>query len=333
MNKTPETKLVDRYNRQLNYLRISITDRCNLNCVYCCPEDRIPRLSHSDILTYEEILRIVAIGTRLGISKLRITGGEPLVRKGVYGFLTRLGDFKGVREVTLTTNGVALKDHLDRIWSAGIRRINISLDTMKREKFAEITGRDLFEEVWSGIITATEMGFDPVKLNVVALRGFNEDELVDFGQLSVDHPLHVRFIEYMPIGKSRMKFGPPLLVPEIKEKVQQLGRMQELKRNCDDGPAQRFKIENARGEIGFISALSHHFCGTCNRLRLTASGQLRPCLLSDRQIDLKTALRSNCSDRELTDLFLQAVKHKPSDHRINIDDTSGVSCQMSSIGG
>lgn len=333
MTNQTENKLIDRFNRQLNYLRISITDRCNLNCIYCCPEDRIPRLSHNEILTYEEILRIVHIGTRLGISKLRVTGGEPLVRKGVYEFLRQLSASKGVRELTLTTNGVTLEDHLDRIWSIGIRRMNISLDTLKREKFKNITGRDLFEKVWSGITSALEMGFNPVKLNVVALRGFNEDELIDFARLSVEHPLHVRFIEYMPIGKSRMKFGPPLLVPEIKDKVQNLGRMLAVERNSADGPAQRFKFADARGEIGFISALSHHFCGSCNRLRLTASGQLRPCLLSDRQIDLKNALRSGKGDRELTDLFLQAVKHKPSDHRISIDDPSGVSCQMSSIGG
>lgn len=333
MENQPEAILIDRFNRQLNYLRISITDRCNLNCIYCCPEDRIPRLSHSDILTYEEILRIVHIGTRLGISKLRITGGEPLVRKGVYDFLMQLSGIKGVREITLTTNGVTLKDHLDRIWSAGIRRINISLDTLKRQKFKHITGRDLFGNVWDGIMSALEVGYNPVKLNVVALRGFNDDELMNFARLSIEHPLHVRFIEHMPIGKTRMKVGPPLLVPEIKDKVQKLGPMQAVERKSDDGPAQRFKFEAARGEIGFISALSHHFCGTCNRLRLTASGQLRPCLLSDRQIDLKNALRSGKSDRELADLFLQAVKHKPSDHQIRTDDNSGVSCQMSSIGG
>ena len=333
MKNPTETKLIDRYNRQLNYLRISITDRCNLNCIYCCPDERIPRLSHNDILTYEEILRLVRIGNRLGISKLRITGGEPLVRKGVYEFLARLGEIKGIREVTLTTNGVSLPNHLDRIWSAGIRRINISLDTLKPDKFAQITGSDRFGKVWAGIVSALKMGFKPVKLNVVALRGLNDDELIDFARLSLEHPLHVRFIEYMPIGKCRMKFGPPLLVPEIKSKVQKLGPMSPVERNADDGPAQRYKIEKAPGEIGFISALSHHFCSTCNRLRLTASGQLRPCLLSDRQIDLKKALRSGRSDRELTDLFLQAVKHKPSDHHIDIDDHSGVSCQMSSIGG
>ena len=328
-----DIKLIDQYNRHLNYLRVSITDRCNLKCMYCVPQDLIPRVDHEEVLRYEEILHVIKVAIELGVTKVRITGGEPLVRKGVYDFLMQLSGIKGVGEITLTTNGVTLKDHLDRIWSAGIRRINISLDTLKRQKFKDITGRDLFGRVWDGILSALEIGFNPVKLNVVALRGFNDDELIDFARLSIKHPLHVRFIEHMPIGKTRMKVGPPLLVPEIKDNVRNLGPMQAVERKSDDGPAQRFKFEAARGEIGFISALSHHFCGTCNRLRLTASGQLRPCLLSDRQIDLKNALRSGKGDRELADLFLQAVMHKPSDHQISTDDHAGVSCQMSSIGG
>jgi cyclic pyranopterin phosphate synthase len=333
MINSKNKKLIDRCNRHLNYLRISITDRCNLNCIYCRPLERISRLSHDDILTYEEILRIVRIGMVLGISKLRVTGGEPLVRKGVDGFLKRLAGLDGLRELTLTTNGVRLEAHLKNIWSAGIRRLNISLDTLRREKFRQITGGDNFDRVWSGMQAARKMGFNPIKINVVALRKINEDELADFARLSIEHPFHVRFIEHMPIGKNRSDFGPPLLVPEIKSRLEALGRLLPVERNADDGPAQRFRFENARGEIGFIGAMSHHFCGTCNRLRLTADGHLRPCLLSDRQIDLKQPMRAGCKDSRIADLFLEAVRHKPADHHIAVGDRGCVACQMSSIGG
>jgi len=326
-------RLTDRYNRNLNYLRISITDRCNLNCIYCSPHERIPRVSHEDILKYEEILRIVRIGVGLGITKIRVTGGEPLVRKGVYGFLEKLSQIPEISEVALTTNGVFLKDNIDKISLAGIKRVNISLDTLDRDKFKTITGSDNFQAVWTGIESAREKGFDPVKINVVALRGTNDDELLDFAALTLRLPYHVRFIEYMPIGKSRMRFGPPLLVPEIKERVRTIGSMQKIRKNASDGPAERFKFEGARGEIGFISALSHHFCDSCNRLRLTASGQLRPCLLSEHQLDVRGVLRGGGSDKDLAELFLSAVRNKPSDHNLAIDDPAGISCQMSSIGG
>ncbi|MFC1856463.1 GTP 3',8-cyclase MoaA [Thermodesulfobacteriota bacterium] len=196
-------KLIDQYDRNLNYLRISITDRCNLACLYCVPADLIPKLAHRDILTYEEILRLVRIGIRLGISKVRVTGGEPLIRKGVYDFLAELSATPGLSDVSLTTNGVFLRDNIDKIRSAGIRRINVSLDTLKREKFKMITGLDKFPQVWEGIIQAHKAGFHPIKLNVVALGGINEDEFVDFGKLTLSHPFHGRYTEFMPIGKPR----------------------------------------------------------------------------------------------------------------------------------
>ncbi len=329
----PDHQLIDQHNRHLNYLRISITDRCNLRCTYCVPADRLIRLTHTDILRYEEILRLVKIGVGLGISKVRITGGEPLVRKGALGFLSEVAQVPGISEVTLTTNGVLLKSTIHRIWDAGIRRINISLDTLQKEKFLRITGENLFEQVWGGITAARRSGIDPIKLNVVALRGVNEDELLDFARLTHDNAFHIRFIEYMPIGRARMKFGPPLLVPEIKDRLAPLGRLAPIEKNPNDGPAERFRLAGATGEIGFISALSHHFCGSCNRLRLTANGQLRPCLLSDHQIDLKGPLRNGATDEELAALFYRAVAYKPSDHSLTANEPSGVTCQMSSIGG
>lgn len=328
-----QSKLIDHCNRHLNYLRISITDRCNLRCVYCEPQDRITRLDHAEILRYEEILRIVRIGVDLGITKVRVTGGEPLVRKGVHKFLYDLGAMESISDISLTTNGVNLEESLAKIKSAGINRINISLDTLNRKKYKDITGYDAFDKVWQAIEKADQMGFFPIKLNIVALNGFNDDELIDMANLSFKYPFHIRFIEYMPIGKSNMDYGPLLLAPEIKKRINELGNLIQVKHSAHDGPARRYKFEGAIGEIGFIHALSHHFCDQCNRLRLTASGQLRPCLLSDRQEDLKGPMRNGCTDQELAEIFLRAVRHKPTDHNLGIHDSGCVCGQMRAIGG
>lgn len=325
-------KLVDKYERHLNYLRISITDRCNLQCVYCRPTSLVPTLPHAEILSYEEILRVVDVGVGLGISKIRITGGEPLVRRGVFSFLKQLTDIHGLRDVSLTTNGLLLRDNVNRIKEAGIRRINVSLDSLRPERYAHITGRDCFGRVWQGIQKAHANGLSPIKLNVVALRGVNDDELTDLARLSLDYPFHIRFIEYMPMGNAALEnTAHTMLTAEIRQRLKPLGPLTPVTRNASDGPAERFRIAGAKGEIGFISAISQHFCHRCNRLRLTASGQLRSCLLSDRQFDLKRVLRSACSDKEVAAVFLDAVQHKPAAH----GKGSGlrVNGQMSAIGG
>lgn len=328
--------LIDRYNRHLNYLRISITDRCNLRCIYCLPEEFLPMLSHSDILTYEEILRIVRVGVRLGISKVRVTGGEPLVRKDVCKFLKDLSEIEGISDVSLTTNGVFLKDKIHEIRAAGIKRINISLDTLNRDRFRQITRRDNFVQVWEGIRLAQELGFSPIKINVVALRGINDDELTDIAALSFSYPFHIRFIEHMPMGNSEFSIQNsdlPLLAPEIMSRIGALGKLSPVKNCINDGPADRYRFEGAKGEVGVIRPLSHHFCYKCNRLRLTASGELRACLLSDYQEDLKTPLRKGCSDDELANIFLRAVSMKPFEHRLSNENGETVSSPMSAIGG
>ena len=298
------------------------------------PDDRIPRMKHSEILRYEEILRVIRVGVSLGISKIRITGGEPLVRKGVYEFLDQLGRMSQLKDISLTTNGMLLADNIDRIYASGIRRINISIDTLNRERYSQITGIDGLPQVWKGIETAQAKGFSPIKLNIVALKGINEDELVDMARLSFKYPFHIRFIEQMPIGKAHAAPGKPLLAPVIKQRISTLGRLNTVEKTFHDGPAQRYRIEGAIGEVGFIPAISQHFCERCNRLRLTASGQLRPCLLSDRQEDLKGPLRAGCSDSDITDIFLKAVQHKPCDHNLTEDENEGgVDGQMHAIGG
>lgn len=333
MDAASRHELIDACNRRLNYLRISVTDRCNLRCAYCLPCEDVPRLAHEEVLRYEEILRIVRVGVGLGISKVRVTGGEPLVRKGVLGFLAELARMPGIKDLSLTTNGVRLSEHLDALRTAGVARINISLDTLKPERYQRITGIDAFHAVWEGIRAAHALGFRPIKLNVVALNGVNDDELEDLARLSMEFPFHVRFIEFMPIGASRIERGAPLLVPEIQERISGLGRLLPVERSEMDGPAHRYRFEGAPGEIGFIPAISHQFCSRCNRLRLTASGQLRPCLLSDRQEDLKGPLRRGCSDSDLTEIFFNATRHKPSDHNLAVGEPAHVCCQMRSIGG
>jgi GTP 3',8-cyclase len=326
-------ELIDNYKRHLNYLRISITDRCNLRCLYCAPGSLVPKQSHGNILRYEEILRIVRVGVRLGISKVRLTGGEPLLRKGVYEFLNDLVAIDGLSDISLTTNGVLLAQNAETIRDAGIRRVNISLDTLQADKFKTITGYDLFDQVWAGIEKAHALGFDPIKLNVVALKGYNDDEFVDLARLSMTYPFHIRFIEYMPIGNPLMKHGDYILAPDIKALLSPLGNLTPVPKKPGDGPAERFRIEGAVGEIGFIQAMSHHFCRTCNRLRLTANGQLRPCLLSDKQLDIKGPMRDGGSDDDLKAVFLQAVQHKQESHHFSPGCLSRVHDPMSGIGG
>jgi GTP 3',8-cyclase len=327
-------KLIDPSNRRLNYLRISITDRCNLRCQYCSPRQRIPKLCHEDILSYEEILRLVKVAVQLGISKVRITGGEPLVRKGVHEFIQELHKVDGIFDVSLTTNGVLLKDNVDALIAAGLHRINISLDTLNPEKFMKITGANAFDRVWEGIQKAYQAGLSPIKINTVALRNVNDDELEDIARLSFDYPFHFRFIEYMPIGISDRDLADNLYTPEIKQILNdRIGKLVPVEHQISDGPAERFRFEGAAGEVGFISAMSHHFCHTCNRLRLTASGQLRSCLLSDHQEDLKTPLRANASDEELSAVFIKAARMKGVRHGLTAETSVRVSGQMSSIGG
>ena len=326
-------KLEDRYCRRLNYLRISVTDRCNLRCIYCVPRDALPRLAHSDILRYEEILRIVRVGVSLGIDKIRITGGEPLVRKGLMAFLQRLQAIEGIREVNLTTPAVLMGPFLDRLRATGIRRLNISLDTLRRERFARLTGQDCFEQVWDNIRQACEMGFAPLKINVVAMQGINDDEFTDIAALTRKRPFQIRFIEYMPLGNPNLHHDPFISNADIRRRITSLGKLERVERGVDDGPAERFRLAGAVGEIGFISPRTHHFCRDCNRLRLTARGHLRPCLLSDRELDIKKLLRGAADDQALAEMFIRAAQSKPSRHQLNGIGGKSVCAQMNAIGG
>ncbi len=301
--------------------------------MYCVPDGKIPKLAHTEILSYEEILRVINIAVSLGVNKVRVTGGEPLVRKGVYDFLGNLTRISELKDVSLTTNAVLLGQNAAKIKAAGINRINASLDSLVKEKYKQITGYDMFERVWSGIEKAVEVGFNPIKINVVALRGVNEDEIINFGRMSIDYPFHIRFIEYMPIGNSRTHMSDHILTPEIKKRLSVLGKLVQVERDIIDGPAQRFRFEGAKGELGFISALSRHFCSTCNRLRLTANGKLRACLLSDHHEDLKPLLRSGAPDKDIAAVFMRAVRNKSAAHKLSGNDNASVNGRMYGIGG
>jgi cyclic pyranopterin phosphate synthase len=326
--------LFDPYKRKINYLRISLTDRCNLRCCYCMPEEGISLIPHDEILTYEELLRIVRVFAKEGISKVRLTGGEPLVRKGIADFLSRLSQIEGIEDLSLTTNGILLKESAQDLKRAGLKRINISLDSLRRERFYQITRKDEYERVWGGIEEALRVGLSPVKVNMVAIKGLNDDEIESFARLTFHLPLTIRYIEYMPSGNGKeWKEDDILTIPQIKSRLENIGKLIPIPLDRWDGPAKRFRIEGALGEIGLIGPVSSHFCDDCNRLRLTSDGKIRTCLFSDEEFDVKELLRKGGSDLDLKERLLVALRTKPERHSINTYQFKKCQRNMSAIGG
>jgi cyclic pyranopterin phosphate synthase len=330
------------FSRTISYLRLSLTDRCNLRCMYCVTEDEqsgcLTKLGHDELLSYEELLRVVRVAVAMGISKVRLTGGEPLVRRHIMDFIEQLGAVDGLDDIRITTNAVLLEQYADGLISAGVNKINISLDTLRPERFARITGVDCFDKVWRGIEKARQAGFSPVKLNMVVMRGINDDELVDFARMSRETELQIRFIEFMPIGaSSRWDKDTYMGSDEIKERISAMGELLPVSGGRADGPASVFRLgEDARGKLGFISPISHHFCDKCNRLRLTSEGMLRSCLLHDEETDLRSVLRRGCSDAEIRETLLTAIRNKPRGHQMEERlKEHGSDChgRMSRIGG
>lgn len=327
-------QLIDSYNRSIDYLRISITDRCNLRCVYCMPSDGIQLAHHESILRYEELLRIIKICVSHGVTRIRLTGGEPLVRKGVVDFIKNISDI-GVEDLSLTTNGVLLKEYAMALKNAGLGRVNVSLDSLKMERFKSITRADNLEEVLLGLEESFRVGLNPIKVNMVVIKGFNEDEIMDFAMLTKKMPYHIRYIEYMPFeveaGWQRDKCMTTMEIKDIIERYQKLIPLETPEKRT--GPARRYRFSDGIGEIGFISPVSDHFCGSCNRLRLTADGKLRTCLFSDDEIDVKDVIRRGAADKEIEDILFHAVKKKPERHYINDNIFKKCSRTMSLIGG
>lgn len=321
----------DQFQRKIEYLRISVTDRCNLRCQYCMPAEGVQWMPHESILSFEEVLRLMKISTQLGFHRFRITGGEPLVRKGILDFLREAAQLPGVEDLMLTTNGILLPEMAFDLKAAGVQRVNISLDTMEPERFLDNTRGGDVSRVIQGIFRSLEAGLNPVKVNVVVVRGFNTEELPSFLALARKYPLHVRFIELMPIGVSSEHRADFVSIKEMKEilEIQEYVPIQDI---LGGGPAEYFRPSGFKGSVGFISALSRHFCDTCNRARLTADGKLRPCLHSKQEVDLREALRNGSSDVDILDLFAHAVWHKPAEHHMNDEAWKDIRV-MSQIGG
>ena len=296
--------------QNINYLRLSITDRCNLRCFYCLPRQGWQKLPAPEILRYEEFLHLARVAALAGIRKVRVTGGEPLVRRGVVDFLQRLNKVPGLEKIALTTNGLLLAEMAPDLFATGLRHLNLSLDTLKAERYREITGSDRFHQVMEGLWRAASLGFHPLKVNCVVLKGVNDDELVDFALLARDHLFQVRFIEFMPTVSREHWARHFLPIEEVRRRLQSLGGMEEVASQPTAGPARILRPTGFRGTIGFISAISDHHCGSCNRLRLTAAGHLRPCLFSSQEIDLKGPLRQGASDSELGRIFETAMEQK-----------------------
>lgn len=330
------------FDRSISYLRVSLTDQCNLRCLYCSPKPKKDKLASNELLSYEELLRIIGLAAGLGIKKVRLTGGEPLVRKNIDYFVQGLASVPGIEDIRLTTNGVLLDKYATNLFQAGIRKLNISLDTLKPNRFQEITGVNVFDKVWAGIEKALAMGFSPVKINMVALKGINDDEILDFARLSFLQNVEVRYIEFMPIGKGSLwSTERYLAATAIQEKIGELGRLEPIKSAHMDGPARIFNLiphnenigEKKVGRLGFISPISHKFCEQCNRLRLTSEGKLRSCLLSDQETDLKAILRAGGSDDDIRQALIQTILDKPQGHTLQEQDQVNCHGEMSRIGG
>lgn len=318
---------------KINYLRLSITDRCNLRCFYCNYWQEGDKLPAPEILRYEELLRVASLAAEMGLRKVRVTGGEPLIRRGVVDFLHKLHKIPGLEEICLTTNGVLLPDLAPALYEAGLRRLNVSLDTLRRDRYRKITGRDNFLEVTAGLHRAVSLGFHPVKINCVVLKGLNDDELLDLALLAREHPYQVRFIELMPTGSPDQWQRHFLPMAEVRRHLSMLGTPEPVAPEATAGPARICRFPGFKGEVGFISPMSGHQCLACNRLRLTAAGKLRPCLLKESELDLKGPIRQGASDHFLSYLFQQAVDLKVGGPPYPLEELPPLYCSMASIGG
>jgi len=337
------TGLSDLFNRPINYLRISVTDRCNLRCIYCLPPEGINLLPHGEILTYEEIATVARLAAELGINKVRLTGGEPLVRAKLPELVGMLAEIGTIDDISLTTNGTLLKKYAGELKRACLNRVNVSLDSLNRDKFKRITRREKLGEVLRGIEASRACGLNPVKVNMVVMRGINDDEIVDFAKLTITDGWHVRFIELMPFAADNPPEGHStgektnintqfMSADEVKERLGSLGKLEPSYPIIGNGPAKYFRFSQAGGTVGFITPVSQHFCFNCNRLRLTAEGKLRPCLLSDREVDLRQPLRSDASPEELKKVIIEAIQSKPQKHQLPQRRASGKRL-MSQVGG
>lgn len=318
--------MIDSYGRNINYLRISVTDLCNLRCRYCMPEKGITKAHHDEILRLEEIYELAKTFVSLGVNKIRITGGEPLIRKGILNLIDNIGKLEGVNDFAITTNGIFLKKYAKDLKNAGLKRVNISLDTLDEKKYYDITKGGCLKEVLEGIEEAKKVGLTPIKLNTVLVGGFNENEIESFVNLTKDEEIDVRFIELMPIGQAKdWSLDKFISNNMVLEKAKDL---KEILKEDISSPAKYYKLPGAKGKVGLINPISCKFCSNCNRVRLTADGKVKPCLHSNDEIDLKKPLRNG---EDIKQIIVKLIKNKPKEH--NLEDGEYIKRNMITIGG
>lgn len=318
----------DNSGREINYLRISVTDRCNLRCQYCMPEEGVEKKEHSNILSFEDICKIVEACVKLGIDKIRLTGGEPLTRQGIVSLVEQISKIDGIKDLAMTTNGVLLKEYAEDLKKAGLKRVNISLDTMYGKKYEVVTRGGSIDDVFDGIDAANQAGLKPMGINTVMMKGFNDDEIMDFMQLTLNEDFNVRFIELMPFGQVLGKQNIEFLSNQ--EILNQFDSLQPVQSDSNT-VAKYYKLPGGIGKIGFISAMSNHFCEECNKIRLTADGKLKPCLHTNEEIDLLPALKAKDPDL-LLETIKNAILQKPEKHLLN-ENGKPIERSMNKIGG
>ncbi|GAB4113030.1 MAG: GTP 3',8-cyclase MoaA [Candidatus Caldatribacteriota bacterium] len=334
--------LIDTWGRKITYLRVSVTDRCNYRCIYCLPEKEFQFIPHQEILRYEEILTIIQEATQLGLTRIRITGGEPLVRKGLDSFIYKLREIKELEDLSMTTNGFFLAEYAQTLKKAGLKRVNLSLDSLKPERYKMITRGGNLNQVLKGLEVALKVGLSPLKINMVLMKGVNDDEIDDFIKFALSESLILRFIELMPSnegisGEVNGKFFP---LQEVKEDIIKKYSLKLVESFYGNGPADYYQSPGEKSTIGFITALSQHFCKSCNRIRLTSEGKIRPCLFSNQEVDLKKIIRelSPIEDKEnlrkiIRNQLIKAVKIKPEGHKIKEKFSEQQDFIMSRVGG
>jgi cyclic pyranopterin phosphate synthase len=329
-----EGQLSDVFARRVTYLRVSVTDRCNLRCTYCMPEAGLPWIPKAEILSFEEIESIVRAAASVGVTAIRLTGGEPLVRLGLPRLVARLAAIPGIEDIALSTNGLLLAEQVRDLAAAGLRRVNVSLDTLRPERFEAIARRPGLDRVLAGIDAAIAAGLAPIKLNCVVMRGHNDDELADFAALTRERALFVRFIEVMPVVENAAAQRDQYLPSsEILERLRSIGELAPATGPGGNGPARYFSFDGAPGAVGVISPLSHDYCETCNRVRLTADGRLRLCLFGNHEIDLRTPVRSGATEGDLAALLQSSMLIKPERHHLNLGEAGSRMRAFSEIGG
>lgn len=319
--------MIDKKGRKINYLRVSLTDRCNLRCVYCMPEEGIIKKTHEDIFRFQDILKVIKAASVLGVNKVRFTGGEPLIVKGIDKLIYETSKIQGINDISLSTNGILLSDAVKDLKKAGLNRVNISLDTLDREKYKAVTRGGDLNKVMDAIDKCLTLGVKPVKINAVLMKGFNDDEIDSFIKLTKENPIHVRFIELMPIGEGVKFFNDSFM--SSKEIINRYPQLKSVEKE-EFSTAELYKLKDGKGRIGFINPLSCKFCVECNRIRLTSEGGIKPCLHSEKEYNIKKYINNEAL---LTKELENIIYNKPLEHHLGEDKLSRSKKMMFQIGG